>query len=146
MTNTKTPSFDLASLDTIAACNVPCEIEIQHPVTMEKTGIFISVVGKDSDVYRDRIKALANENLARDAARRGKQERPDIDKMEAKSIDVLVASTVAWRSANTPGQVMLDGDALDFSPDNAHKIYNRILPIREQVQEAINDLENFMRK
>jgi len=133
-------AFDLSSIDTIAACNKPVDIEIEHPVSREKLGVFIQVVGKDSDIYRDRIRALANENMARDAfnARRGKQEVPDIAKMEAKNIDVLVAATVGWKG------VVLNSEELAFSAENARKVYQQILPVREQVTEAINDLENFM--
>jgi hypothetical protein len=136
----KSKGFDLGSIDTIAACNKPFDVEIIHPVTQDKTGVIFRVVGKDSDVYRGKIKAIANENLTRDAlmARRGKQDIPNIDKMEARNIDALVAATVGWEN------VELDGEVLEFSAANARKVYTRILPVREQVLEAINDLENFM--
>jgi len=133
-------TFDLSSIDTIAACNKPFALTIIHPVTREKTDAVFHIVGKDSTIYRDKIKAIANENLRREAlqARRGKEEMPTIDKMEAKNIDALVAATVGWEN------VSLDGEALEFSAANARKVYTRILPVREQVTEAINDLENFM--
>jgi len=138
---TKAKSFDLASLDTIAACNKPFDVEIVHPVTQEKTGVVFQVVGKDSDVYRAKIKAIANENMTREAmlSRRGKTDIPNIDKLEAKNIDALVAATVGWSN------VELDGVPLELTPANARTVYARILPVREQVLEAINDLENFMR-
>ena len=133
--------FDLSSLDTIAACNKPFALDIIHPVSQEKTGVLISVVGKDSDIYRERIKAMANESLARDAAnsRRGKFDPSNIDKMEDKNIDALVAATVGWEN------VSLNKKELEFNAENARLVYKTILPVREQVLEAINDLENFMR-
>lgn len=136
----KPKSFDLASLDTIAACNKPFDVEIIHPVTQEKTGVVFTVVGKDSDVYRAKIKAMANENMTREAmlARRGKPDIQTIDKLEAKNIDALVAATVGWSN------VELDGEVLEFNAANARKVYQRILPVREQVLEAVNDLELFM--
>ena len=83
---------------------------------------------------------MADENIKREAfaQQRGKQDIPNIDRLERKNIDVLVAATTGWRN------VSLDGEVLEFSPDNARKVYERILPVREQVQAAINDLENFM--
>lgn len=137
----KSTGFDLASIDTIAACNKPQEIEIKHPVSGEGTGVFFAIVGKDSDIYRTRIKALADENIRRDhfAQQRGKAEIPTIERLERKNIDTLVAVTTGWRN------VVLNGEALDFTADNARKIYTAILPVREQVQEAVNDLENFMK-
>lgn len=133
-------TFDLSSIDTIAACNKPFALTIIHPLNREKTDVVFHVVGKDSTVYRDKIKAIANENMRREAlqSRRGKEEIPSIDKMEAKNIDALVAATVGWEN------VSLDGQVLEFSVGNARKVYERILPVREQVLEAINDLENFM--
>ena len=137
---TKAKGFDLSSLDTIAACNKPFDVEIIHPVTQEKTGVVFSVVGRDSDVYRAKIKAMANENMTREAlmARRGKADIQTIDKLEAKNIDALIAATVGWSN------VEFDGEVLEFNPANARKVFQRILPVRDQVLEAINDLENFM--
>lgn len=134
--NTATPvGFDLAAIDTIAACNKPFEVEIIHPVTKDALGVFISVVGKDSDVYRAKIKALTEESLTRSA--RGKSIK-SVDKIEADNINALVAAITGWRN------VVLDGEVLTYSNANARKLLTRILPIREQVQEAVNDLENFM--
>lgn len=134
--NTDTPvGFDLSAIDTIAACNKPFEVEIIHPVTKDALGVFISVVGKDSDVYRAKIKALTEESLTRSA--RGKSIK-SIDKIEADNINALVAAITGWRN------VVLDGEVLTYSNANARKLLTRILPIREQVQEAVNDLENFM--
>ncbi len=134
--NTDTPvGFDLAAIDTIAACNKPFEVEIIHPVTKDALGVFISVVGKDSDVYRAKIKALTEESLTRSA--RGKSIK-SVDKIEADNINALVAAITGWRN------VVLDGEVLTYSNANARKLLTRILPIREQVQEAVNDLENFM--
>ena len=132
----KTEAFDLSSIDTIAACNKSVEIEITHPATGLGTGVFISVVGKDSDIYRSRIKAMANEILQREAS--GRKKVDTIDALEAKNLGPLIAATIAWRN------VVLDGEKLDCTPENARKIYNRILPVREQVQEAVNDISNFM--
>ncbi len=139
---TKSKVFDISSIDTVAACNKPYELEIEHPTTKEKTGVFISIVGKDSDAYRQRVKAMANENMQRTAvlSQRGKTDIPNLDKLEAKNIDALVAATVEWRN------MVMDGETLDCTPENVRKVYTRILPIRDQVQEAINDLENFMPK
>jgi len=136
-TTTITPptGFDLAAIDTVAACNKPFELEIVHPVSKKALGVFISIVGKDSDVYRAKIKTLVDESLTRSARGRGAQSS---DKIEESNINALVAATTGWRN------VVLDGVALEYSNANARKLYKRILPIREQVQEAINDLENFM--
>lgn len=135
--------FDLNSLNTIDACNKPAEIEIKHPVSGVGTGIFVKVLGKDSDAYRSRVRAMADESLRRQAIGKSGSGDTSIDKLEAKNIDALVAATVGWREGDDPA-LDLGGERLEFNAANARKVYEAILPIREQVAEAINDLGNFM--
>mgnify|MGYP000616133130 CR=1 FL=1 len=137
----KAKGFDLGSLDTIEACNKPAEIEIRHPVTGEGTGVFFSMLGRDSDTYRTRIRSLADQALRSQAM--GKAAVETIDQLEKKNIDALVAATVAWRTGDDP-RVTLNGEALEFNPANVRKVYQSLLPVREQAAEALNNLGNFM--
>lgn len=149
--------FDLGALDTIEACNKPAEIEIKHPVTLVGTGVFWSFVGKDSDVYRGRIRAMADESLRRQAAGKSGSADASIDKLEAKNIDALVAASTGFRTEtverdaegvivkrDSSPTVTLNGEQLEYSPANARRVLTAILPIREQVSEGINELGNFM--
>ena len=137
---TKKAGFDLASLDTVAACNKPVEIEIKS-VTGQPTGFFVSVLGKDSDAYRTIVRGMADESLKRQAM--GKQDAATLDKIEKRNIDALVAVTTGWRFGETR-TAPLDGEELDFNDANVRRLYERLLPVREQVAEAVNDLENFI--
>lgn len=137
----KSQGFDLGALDTVEACNKPAEVEIVHPVTGAATGVYFSVLGKDSDTYRSRIRALADQSLRNQAL--GKAPVETIDTLERRNIDALVAATVGWRTGDDP-KVMLKGEALEFSPANARKVYEALLPVREQIAEALNNLGNFM--
>lgn len=139
----KAKAFDLGSLDTIEACNKPVEIEIRHPVTLEGTGVFFSIYGKDSEAFRSRVRAMADETLRKQATGKTSAADASIDKLEAKNIDALVAATAGWRTGDEPA-VTVKGERLEFSPANARRVYAELLPIREQVGEAINDLANFM--
>jgi hypothetical protein len=143
MTTKKQSAFDLSSLDTIAACNKGAEIEIRHPVTRAPTGVFISVLGKDSDVYRGIVRGMADESLRKQAIGKNALGDESLDRMEAKNIAALVAATTGWRTGDEQ-TVTLNGAQLEFSKDNARKVYAEILPIREQVAEAINEMGNFM--
>lgn len=137
----KAQSFDLGALDTVEACNKPAEIEIRHPVSGEGTGVFFSVLGRDSDTYRSRIRSLADQQLRNQAL--GKAPIETIDTLERRNIDALVAATVGWRSGDE-ATVTLNGEKLDFSQANARKVYEALLPVREQVAEALSNLGNFM--
>ena len=140
---TKAEAFDLASVDTIAACNKPFDMELVHPVSRVGLGVFFSLVGKDSDIYRARVRAMADSRL------RGAKDDDSLDKLEAKNIDAIVAANVAWWTVvdgkKLDGIVTLGGEKLDFTPANQRTVFTKILPAREQAQEAINDLGNFMR-
>lgn len=145
-------AFDLSGLDTIEACNKPVEIEIKHPVSGVGTGVFVSIVGKDGDAYRSRVRGMADDSLRRSAMGKNASDT-SIDKLEQKNIDALVAATTGWRTQapaligekpESDPAVMMKGERLEFNAANARKVYSEILPIREQVSEAINDLGNFM--
>lgn len=136
----KKNGFNLDSLDTVAACNKPVEIEIKS-VTGQPTGFFISVLGKDSDTYRNLVRGMADESLKRQAM--GKNDA-SLDKIEQRNLDALVAVTTSWRLGDS-NIVPLGDEELAFSPANVRKVYERLLPVREQVAEAVNDLENFIR-
>lgn len=138
---TDLPTFDASDLDTIAACNRPVEIEIKRAVSGAGTGLFISVVGRDGDAYRSRVRAMADENLRR----AGGRSDVSLDKLEAKNIDALVAATVSWRSDGDDGHITLRGERLECTPPNVRRLYTEILPIREQVSEAISDLSLFIK-
>lgn len=136
----KKNAFDLASLDTVAACNKPVEIEIKS-VVGQPTGFFVSVLGKDSDTYRNIVRGMADESLKRQAM--GRADAATLDKIEQRNIDALVAVTTGWRFGDS-NTVPLDGEPLEFNAANVRKVYERLLPVREQVAEAVNDLENFI--
>lgn len=139
----KAKAFDAAILNTVEACNRPVEIEIKHPTTGDPTGLFISVVGKDGDIYRGRLRAVSEEMLRKQAAGKAAS-NTRLSELERKHIDALAAATVSWRSEGDDSHIMLNGEPLECTPANARRLYSEILPIQEQVAEAIADLGNFM--
>lgn len=136
-----TKSIDLAALSTATACDKGFEMELLHPVTRVGLGVFISVVGKDSVIFKGHVRAKANERLRKtaEAGRRGREGDPiTVEGAEKDTIDLLAACTTAWRN------VTFEGAALEFSADNARRLYGESW-IREQVDEAVGDLGNFMK-
>lgn len=136
------PVADLSALDTVSACNVPKEIELVHPVSRVGLGIFWSLVGKDSDAYRSRIRALADENLRR--ANAGLPGDTSLSKLEAKNIESLIAASTGWRGPKGPGVVTLNGKDLTFSAENVRHVLTTLPAAREQVQAGVNDLGNWL--
>lgn len=137
----KPKAIDLASLDLTAAADKGFELELLHPATKAPIGTFIGLIGKDSTVFKAHVRATANGRLRKQAfqQRRGKDvDVPTIEKIEADAIELLAACTTGWRNLE------LRGVQLPFSAINAKVIYTEFPWIREQVDEAIGDIENFI--
>jgi hypothetical protein len=144
-----TDIIDLASLDAATPCDEGAEIELLHPVSGAPIGIFITVLGKYSKVFLDHTRRASNEYLRKSQAlkKRGKdEETPTVEKFEEKSIEMLVACTVGWRTGAKKA-ITFEGKDLEFSPANAALIYSspKLTWIRAQVDEGIADLGNFMK-
>lgn len=143
-----TETIDLASFDTATPCNEGAELELLHPVSNAPIGIFVTVLGKYSKVFIDHTRRNSNEYLrkAQMLKKRGKEEEtPTVEKFEEKSIELLVACTVGWRTGDK-NSITFDGKDYEFSPTNAALIYSspKLSWIRTQIDEGIADLGNFM--
>ncbi len=146
--------LDLATLDTEVASDKGARIEILHPVA-GSVGVFITLLGKHSQVFRDIVRDRINRKVREkaNADRRGKAaELPTAEANEAEAIELLVACTLGWDTEvrDSKGEIIeakptlfFGGEELAFSVPNAFKVYKTIW-VREGVDEAIGDLENFM--
>ena len=155
--NVEANSVDLADFDTGAASDAGTEIELQHPTTKKGLGVFFSVLGKDSQVFRDHVKERANARIRREAlaSRRGKPlDPPTADEADANAVELLTLCTTSWRSEtkNDKGEVVsqeptitLRGEKLAFNVANVQRVYTEQLWIRRQIDEAIGDMENFIK-
>lgn len=164
----KTDVLDLASLDTAAASDAGARIEIVHPISKEGLGIFVTLLGKHSETFREIVREKANKRVKEEslAARRGKPLEPrTAEQIEAEALQLLVACSVGWDSEtyakNEAGEIVKDADGnrqvvekhdyivlggenLAFNHANAMKVYSKLLWFREQVDNGIGDLENFI--
>lgn len=138
---TKKTAFDLASLDTVKACNKPFELQIKD-VHGKPTEFFISVLGRDSDVFT-KLTADKHDEMTKRRALGEEVVAETYGQSQKSSVDFLAALSVSWRVGDSP-TVSLDGEELEFSPENARKVYARITPVRTQVDQAILKIENFM--
>lgn len=152
--------IDIFDIDTTEASNKGAEIEIVHPVTKKGMGVFISVLGKDSDVFREYMKENVDDRIRKEAmaSRRNKQVDPQTSEdIERNSIEMLALciseSGKPWRSetknedksVTSEDVIYMQGERLEFTPKNIIKVLTKSLPIRRQVDEAIGDLGNFIK-
>ena len=122
------PQFDLADLSPAADT---VEVEVFDPRTRRGTGIFITVARKK---LREQINRRFKQMGRRIAVQMTAEEN------EAEALELLVHVTTAWRN------VTFKGVALDLNDANARMLYEQVPVIREQVEDAINDRGNFMRR
>ena len=150
---------DLLALDTVKACNVPARVELEHPVTRKGLGVFIHVLGKDSDDVAEHIRDRVNGRIREDVAdrRRGKDAAPrTVEKIDAETVETLTMATFAsgkpWETVvkGEDGPTVLNfirlGDEdLSFTPANISRLYAEQKWIRTQIDEAVADLELFIK-
>lgn len=140
-------SFDLGNIDTVSACNAGFEVELRHPATNAPLGVFWTVLGSDSDVFRDYIKESTNERLRKDAMARKKGrdvEVKTIQDIEQETIDMLTLCSVGWRTGDAQ-TITFKGEILSFNVPNVKKVLTAMPWIRKQLDEAMSDLANFMK-
>ena len=145
--------FDLSCLDTVAAAEAGAEVELRHPVTGAGLDVFLTVLGKDSEVVRDYNREKGNEYLrkASIARKRGKDDEiQTMEKFEASSIELLTVCTTGWRWGERAGVFPLQKsgqpiEELAFSVQNVKRLYTEMPEARKQADEAIADQANFIK-
>jgi len=129
--------LDLAALDTKKGAEEGFQLELRHPTTKKPLGIWIHVLGSDSDAYRahmDEVERQISKAVI-------DERRTDFthEEKQAREIEHLIAVTRGWSD-----NITLDGAKLSFSQDAARKLYARFRWIREQLDKAVHDRANFL--
>lgn len=142
---TKAKTVDLASLSAKDASEKGYELELRHPVSREPLGVFITIVGAESETARNYLRKKANAKLRQEFEnqRKGRDEEPPtVEQAEAEAVSLLAACTTGWRTGDA-STVTHGGKALEFNESNARFLYGERW-IRSQVDVAWSDLGNFM--
>lgn len=101
------------------------EMEILHPATGEKTGIFLTIRGIDSRSFRADSAEYNRKKLAKDAD------------AEALYVDLMVKATTGWRGMKD------DGEDMPFSKEAVRKMYTESPAIFLQADRFCADRRNF---
>ena len=141
--------LDIGAIDTIKGSDEGARIELLHPTSGEKTGVFIKVLGKHSTLFRELVRERGNKRVKMEsyAARRGKPLEPrTAEQLEADAIELLTACTLGWDCGDESQQVIpFNGEDLPFNVPNVKRVYTERIWVREQIDNAIGDLENFIK-
>lgn len=133
-------AFDLAKHNYTEIAEVGYKFELKLPGTGEATGVFITVRGDQSKT----VKAFARKKYAefklreQQAKRRGKDvEEMTLEEAEELSIESAVVRVIGWEN------ITEDGKKVEFSKENAERVFKEYPWIKEAVMEESSQLLNF---
>jgi hypothetical protein len=130
---------DLNDLDVRSAAAEGAEVELYHPVTGKGLSIFVTVVGKDSEDFKD-VQSHQNRRRMGKMAKGGQRAALNLgDDVDADRIELLALCTRGWRG------MVLNGQAVAFSAQAAESLYMKYPWMAEQVDQAIGDRSLFMK-
>lgn len=110
-------------------------IDILHPATKEPIGLRIDLRPESHPAVREAVRKITNDRLNL----RGKL---SAERMEANRLDVLIASIDGW---NWEGDTTFEGEKLAFAEPNVRKVLKKLPWIRDQVDIALAETEEFFR-
>jgi hypothetical protein len=112
-------------------------VEIYDPRDGTDTGLWVDVVSVESTKARELQRKVADRRLSR-MQRRGGRPNLTSSEIEAEAMAMRVACTVKWF-------MLWAGKELDCTPENVEMVYTKAPPIRNQVDQSINDIALFTR-
>jgi hypothetical protein len=106
------------------------------PITNEDgTPMTISVSGKYSKVYREILDSQQNARIKR--GQRNNKMTVTVQEIASDRLDLVSACTSSWN-------ITLDGEKPVCDAKTAKVVYERFPFIREQVEDAMEDIQNFL--
>lgn len=133
-------TIDLSELNTAGVADQGYELTIAHPKTGAPTSMKITLLGADSEAYREKSNAFQRARV--DRMNKSRRMAVSPEEIEAEGTELLVAVTTGWSGFT------LDGAELPYSVANVRRVYGH--PgwrwLREQVDQAVGDRANFLPK
>jgi len=130
--------LDLGNLDTVETAEKGATLEVMHPTDNVPLGIAITLAGADSDLYQKTQNRTINKRAKR--FRPGQSLSFTVEEQEENTLNLLATCTLGWEG------VVVDGEPLPYSKENAKELYRRFRWLREQVDAFIGDRANFLSK
>lgn len=141
---------DFDTLDTGAACERNYEFELVHPTNDQPLGVFVSVLGPESQAFKNRVRREVNRDRKRqfEATRKNKPIEPQLlEEDEEFGVSLLSEIVTGYRTVkdgkNEP-VIYWKGEKLEFSKDNVHRWLIHFPWVRKQISDESSKLENFL--
>lgn len=151
MTKTTPTAFDFGSRDLGAVTDKPFEFEIKDPQTEEGVGVFISVVGAESETFQNYVREESNkirlEAFRKKRLGKSAEEMVPIEREEDAILNAIAHCIKGWRTVidgTSEPVIWIAGERLEFSQANAQAWLKKFRWVRQQVNDATADLSNFI--
>lgn len=141
---------DFDSLDTAAASEKGYEFELLHPTNDQPLGVFVSVLGPESNAFKTRVRREVNRDRKRqfEGVRKNKPVEPQmLEDDEEFGVSLLTEVVTGWRTVKGGKDepvIYWKGEKLEFSKDNVHKWLLHFPWARKQISDESSKLENFL--
>lgn len=100
---------------------------------VEESGVRFKILGKDSDAYRNKQKAMMDRRI------KNRRMKVTADDLEEEGRSLLATCVADWEGVED------DNGALDCNYANVKKLLIENPFIQEQIDEAIGDRESFLK-
>lgn len=152
-------TINLADLNAATASETIFDLELKHPTTDAPLGLFIQIIGSQSEKVRAisnrQSNAIIKDNFK--AQRGGKEPAITVETSQKRSAELAAAATVGWYAQEPakPGEKPKREDGLPFgekrlmfSEEEAVRLYSdpAYAWLAKQVDDAVGDLANFLTK
>lgn len=127
--------FDLDNFDSRKRADEGFELQLIDPTTSQPGQEFITVLGRDSQVWQDESDDFQR-GVGKAMAKSGKITPLSPEERRAATLSILAACTVKWRGEKL--------GKIPFSKEAARALYTQYPAIYEQVDAAIADRANFL--
>ena len=133
---TATTSLSTLDLSTINELG-EADVVIKHPVTGAPTGALVTLAGPEHP-RRKQLIFTRTRKLRAKFQKSGKVQLDDPEDEEADGVSYLAACTLGWIGFSESGK------EIPFSTQAAVDLYSRIGWLRAQINQALEDRENFI--
>jgi len=143
--------MDFDSLDLATASEKPFELELKHPQTSNGLGVFVSVIGSESNTFQTYLRREANAARLRnfERTRKGDGDKPmTVEEEEKAMVGALAVCLTGWRTVKdgkSVPTVTWGGKEYEFTQEAAVEWLRKFKWVRGQINEATGDLANFIK-
>lgn len=132
----------MTDLGDFATADATGELTIKHGRTGEPTDIVFTLYSLDNPQVDQRRRQIQKSMFRAEKTGRGEDV---IDEIPERTIDTLVAATVAWRDDANDGHITFGGKRVPCTAEHVRAVYTKVADVRDQADAFMRERKNFMK-